>query len=441
MSLISISIDEYSSYKKIADSICSEISSQIGIPSRNVHWDNFKQLLKEKYNVIFFSNADYTGIAAKKVAGSITCDGYNTIIEYNNTYTQTTERKHYTIVHEGVHFYCDLNKGQTSKSISDSSDHTLVQPTNYAIEKRAEVTASLIMCSDFELEQNLKQGMTFSENCDFFQMSKSAMWYRIKNYLQFNLGIPQKEAKKLVDAYRYGEKKERSSFLNLLLLNWRNLKDALNLHYCFGYKTKNNILNSWKNPFSTKSQYYQLNLLINSLFEKNGLICKNCGVNLFNKKYCPICGSKLNQNKNTLNYYLKDNQMKEIALNKNNIAITCPICGLTNKEQKAICANCGAFLQNVCTGVTLQKYTDLVTFSPNTYKVIDSWIVDFGELDRFNGAIPGQGIINGIDAELKDEVYNPYPHEKVKRLPGYARFCPDCGCISSFYLENILKVE
>ena len=212
MSLISISIDEYSSYKKIADSICSEISSQIGIPSRNVHWDNFQQLLKEKYNVIFFPNADYTGIAAKKVAGSITCDGYNTIIEYNNTYTQTTERKHYTIVHEGVHFYCDLNKGQTSKSISDSSDHTLVQPTNYAIEKRAEVTASLIMCSDFELEQNLKQGMTFSENCDFFQMSKSAMWYRIKNYLQFNLGIPQKEAKKLVDAYRYGEKKERSSY-------------------------------------------------------------------------------------------------------------------------------------------------------------------------------------------------------------------------------------
>ena len=68
------------------------------------------------------------------------------------------------------------------------------------------------MCSDFELEQNLKQGMTFSENCDFFQMSKSAMWYRIKNYLQFNLGIPQKEAKKLVDAYRYGEKKERSSY-------------------------------------------------------------------------------------------------------------------------------------------------------------------------------------------------------------------------------------
>ena len=77
----------------------------------------FKQLLKEKYDVIFLPNADYTGIAAEKVAGSITCDGYNTIIEYNDTYTQTTERKHYTIVHEGVHFYCDLNKGQTSKSI------------------------------------------------------------------------------------------------------------------------------------------------------------------------------------------------------------------------------------------------------------------------------------------------------------------------------------
>ncbi len=133
--------------------------------------------------------------------------------------------------------------------------------------------------------------------------------------------------------------------------------------------------------------------------------------------------------------------MKEIKVNENSIAIVCPICGLNNTNRNYICANCGAFLQNICTGVSLQKYTNLVTYQPNSYKVVDSWIVNFGNIQTFNGAIPGQGIITGVDSELNDENYNPYPHKTIKKLTGYARFCSECGCISSFYLENILPVE
>lgn len=298
MSTYSISSTEYGEYKQIADNIRSDISGYLGIPIYQIHWRDFKNFLEKRFNVTFFPNDSYHGIVAKKISGSITCDGQNTVIEYNNTPDQIAERKHYTIVHEGVHFYCDLKKGKKDTFINDSLDKNLIQPSDYYIEKRAEVTASLIMCSNKELKANLIEGMPFSENCHFFEMSQAAMWYRIKNYLQFDLYIPKHEAKKLVDAYRYGESIERSHFLNLLLANWESFQRIIINQYYFGIPCTlvNNLLYEWNSELTTQSSCYQLIGLIQSLLSEYGETCNNCGATFFNHNFCSLCGTKLNNN-------------------------------------------------------------------------------------------------------------------------------------------------
>ena len=89
--------------------------------------------------------------------------------------------------------------------------------------------------------------------------------------------------------------------------------------------------------------------------------------------------------------------------------------------------------------VLLSKALDI---SPLVLLGIEEYVPNHPSKSGNDDKIPVyQEIVGNQLKQAIANIDNPYPHEKVKRLPGYARFCPDCGCISSFYLENILKVE
>ncbi len=125
-----------------------------------------------------------------------------------------------------------------------------------------------------------------------------------------------------------------------------------------------------------------------------------------------------------------------LDVNTNSICEVCPHCGIKNTDMSLICQYCGAFLQNICTGITPTKYKNLVFETPNTYLIKYDWIVQFGSLNSYHNIIPGNllidNVVNNIDS-LDD-----YSHDQKYILNGYSRFCDQCGCLSSFYLQGLL---
>lgn len=130
----------------------------------------------------------------------------------------------------------------------------------------------------------------------------------------------------------------------------------------------------------------------------------------------------------------------ELALNEKHICTTCPHCGIENAAGSQICQYCGTYLRNICTGVTPGQYRDLILNSPDRWAINDDWIAQFGILSSFKNIIPGNLIAQNVSKESIADPFDhtEYPHDSLHLLNGYSRFCDQCGCISSFYLQGLL---
>ena len=137
-------------------------------------------------------------------------------------------------------------------------------------------------------------------------------------------------------------------------------------------------------------------------------LCPNCN-NLHRGKtsqYCPICGSEGLKEISMKNYYyfyemMGDDVMvyDEIPLDGHNIAMDCPVCENERlSEGQDICHICGTYIKNTCSGI----HDDETSY--------------FEYLPRARD-LDGCG----------------------SNLGGSARYCMDCGCMSTFYVYNILS--
>lgn len=136
------------------------------------------------------------------------------------------------------------------------------------------------------------------------------------------------------------------------------------------------------------------------------VICNKCSASIDKKySYCGICGSPTMKETKKLDFYLNRerrlNSMnyKKIALNKEGIASQCPICKNDDlNPDKEICDICGTYIKNKCSGI----YPD--------------------DVQNYNGP-PPPNFLEGCNNILK----------------GNSRFCSDCGCMSTFYIYEVLK--
>lgn len=139
-------------------------------------------------------------------------------------------------------------------------------------------------------------------------------------------------------------------------------------------------------------------------------ICYNCHASILRTvSYCPYCQTPHNKGKNDISLFLakKEAEKEEmkyssITLNDKGFPLKCPRCDNEDiKSTDKYCSVCATYLHNICIGYgpfDESPYAPYPTFEP--YK-------------ETNGC--------------------------GKSLPGYARYCPDCGGISSYFNQELLS--
>ena len=137
--------------------------------------------------------------------------------------------------------------------------------------------------------------------------------------------------------------------------------------------------------------------------------CSVCNA-IFSKKsisYCPFCGdaapTKLSIQE-TIHIKTKGDYMKysSIELDENNFPFSCPRCENEDIDSSdKFCSICATYLRNICIG----------------------------------------------SGPFDENPFSPYPTFELyketqgcgKTLPGFARYCPDCGGISSYFNQELLS--
>lgn len=209
---------EYDEAKDSVQQKLDEISSYFDLNIGEIKWNHFRDLLIHKYDVQIVPFV-FTGKLSKIFAGSLYFDNGEALIGYNDSLEQSENRKHFTIMHEGIHYFDDAKNGTNKESFSDLLDNKNYSDTELIREQHADYSASLLMCNDIAFESSMKQGLDHSQMEREFQMTPAAIWVRVLNFLMFNLSMTQTAAVYLANTYSKGDSKERRSFLPFFITN------------------------------------------------------------------------------------------------------------------------------------------------------------------------------------------------------------------------------
>lgn len=426
-----ITNQQYKQYHDKASAILEEISQYLDIPIVNIRWQHFKMLLEEKYNITIHDYINFSGKVAQRVAGSLYADPNGGEMGVNTSAAQPKGRQHFTLVHEGVHFICDVRTHNFPQFFSSILAKRKYSPEEQAQENNANYIAGILMCNDKALTEALSSGNDIYDLCENFDFTQSAAWTRIFNFLKFTCNIPTKRAATIASAYRSGETVERRNFLNVLIKEFHSFSHFVNTQTFFSSPNFDKLYRKLNTKTKTASHFYQFQSLVDSLYQRNGKICPFCRTTYFgNLEYCRLCGHNL-----ILNTYIhkgdRYNMNVAIDLNEDGICKACPHCGANNPNSNLICTYCGAFLRNECSGVTPINFVNYVLNSADRWTDNTRWLVKLQEFNGSAGIIPGEILKANISDSSKW-------HDSIHLLPGYARFCDTCGCVSTLYLQRLL---
>ncbi|WP_318766610.1 hypothetical protein [Lactiplantibacillus carotarum] len=268
---------KYDEYSTIATQILKEISTTYSIKTVDIRWENFVHLLREKYAISIAAYKDFAGNLAHIFAGSLLVTSAGSAIGYNATSFQVSGRRRFTIVHEGVHFICDAQRGKVSQSFSDLLKNKNYSTVELQEEDNANFVASLLMCNDLALVSSMRNGDNIRDFCAKFGFTHAAAWTRIYNYLFYSFGIPSHRAAVLANAYASGEELERQTFLNVLISNKSSFWNYMDTQTSFSNLEFSKLSNEWNDRVSTSSHFYQFQNLVDDLYRINGKICSSCG--------------------------------------------------------------------------------------------------------------------------------------------------------------------
>lgn len=247
--------------KRDSESIVNEICKTYGVSKVATNWKCFEELLQTKYNVTIEPKSFKNIVLSKRLAGELVIGNNKAIISYNNGCFQAVARQHFTIVHEGVHYMKHRVDHKNGEHFSDILKNGAYSPEESEEELLTNQTASLIMLNDEALEQCMHSGQGCYEITNSFGMSGKAVFYRMTNYLKFNLRVSPDVASYLAGRYCYGTNAAACTFLCFFINNFESIMDWINngyhafvhwLEFCnsIGYK---NVPSSY---------WYQINHLL-----------------------------------------------------------------------------------------------------------------------------------------------------------------------------------
>lgn len=246
----------YETAEQSSDAKLWEIGAYYHVDIADIRWKHFVGLLQQKYGVEIIGYSEFTGNLDRIFAGSLLVQGNDAIIGYNSSSRQPLGRRHFTVVHEGVHYFDDAVTNAPSQSFSDIAEHDDYTPEEQLQENHANYTASLLMCNDIALERALYSDCDCSDIEAEFQMTNKAVMTRITNYLNYNLNIPRNVAYRLSGAFGRGDTAERRSFLNILVPHYLEIKQWIDDIDNQSFLSLEELYNGWGKELPN-SHWYQ----------------------------------------------------------------------------------------------------------------------------------------------------------------------------------------
>lgn len=223
--------DLYPIAQENAADIVAEIQSTYNVDKTDVNWTYFVGLLKNKYNVSFDRKQFTNTTLAKRFAGAMIIGNKGSIISYNDGIYQNRARQHFTIVHEGVHYMVHKDDHKDGEHYSVILDNGVYSPEEMQDELLTNQTASLVMLNDEALTECMHTGKTCYTIANLYGMSGKAIFYRMVNYLRFNLGVASEAASYLAGRYCYGSTPAACTFLCFFINNFESIMDWVNNGY------------------------------------------------------------------------------------------------------------------------------------------------------------------------------------------------------------------
>lgn len=253
--------DLYPIAQENAENILSEIQATYNVKRSEIRWLDFCHLLGNKYDVIIEPKQFDNIILAQRFAGELVIGKRKSIISYNNGMFQNDGRQRFTIVHEGIHFMnhrVDHKKGEHFSEILDNKSYS---PEESREELLTNQTASLIMLNDEALRTCMRSNQGCYEISRYYGMSGKAIFYRMANYLRFNLHVSSDNSLYLAGRYCYGTSEAACTFLCFFINNFRSIMEWIeNGYHAFVHWLE--FCNSIGYKSVPSSYWYQINHLI-----------------------------------------------------------------------------------------------------------------------------------------------------------------------------------
>lgn len=197
---IAVNKEDYFNILESLKDFTDGVKSYFGIEKKELRWYHYKEYCENEKGYIFDGFEFKKSVSHKMGGNTMVLDDNTILISYNTNVLQT--RQNFTQMHEIYHANFDIklySKGQNFYNLIQSNGYT---SDEQILELKADLGASILMVSDEALIDNIIRGYSFSELCDIFEISKSALELRIKNFLIFNLDLSFFQANILIEKYK-----------------------------------------------------------------------------------------------------------------------------------------------------------------------------------------------------------------------------------------------
>lgn len=217
--------DLYPIAQENAENILSEIQATYNVKRSEIRWLDFCHLLGNKYDVIIEPKQFDNIILAQRFAGELVIGKRKSIISYNNGMFQNDGRQRFTIVHEGIHYMRHKADHMNGEHYSEILTNGSYSPEEEQEELLTNQTASIIMLNDEALERCMRNNKRCYDISSLYGMSGKAVFYRMLNYLKFNLKIVPDVASYLAGRYCYGSTEAACTFLCFFINNFDDIME------------------------------------------------------------------------------------------------------------------------------------------------------------------------------------------------------------------------
>ena len=194
----------------IANEICNTVGRYYSIPLIKINHHTIQQYVEKIENVEFIDYR-FKKQLQQIILGS-TSKVADSVFITTNAFLKP-ERKNFTIMHEIMHYYCDIPAAKEGQTFSDMFLEDGYLPEDYEKETRANIGASILLANDVALEYATNHFTSFDQVAQFFFMSKTALQKRLNDFLIFHKNCSPSHAQTLVSSYRYRDNKEILQYL------------------------------------------------------------------------------------------------------------------------------------------------------------------------------------------------------------------------------------